>query len=186
MSSHLVDIFEAFRKQVVDIIPETLDVHHCDLRDPLYLGPELARDIEGATQSHETFLNALILSPLTPEASSADAAAISQDWLYRMDLYFIYRRGPGLSLRDVVQKWGDPLHDILNQYQLRRLAGLNRMKNTAGKVAAYVTGFKVAGPPDFYRETENGALYPLDMACFAIPLEIELAVQLDPETRRIA
>jgi hypothetical protein len=41
----------------------------------------------------------------------------------------------------------------------------------------------VPGPPDYYAEADNDALYSLGLACFRIRVEVELTTLLDPEYR---
>jgi len=184
LSSYIVPLFDQLKALAFDNLPATFGVHHVELADPWHLGPELARDIEGELQDGREFLNALVVSPLPTDVGELDAQETGQTWTVHWDVFFIYKRGP--NLRQVAEGWADPLHDILGQRQLRRLGNLTGMRNSRGVKSAHVTGFRVAGPPDFYRETENGALYGEGMACFTIPLEVEVLVQLDPETRSIA
>jgi len=183
MSSYVTSIFDQLKTLALTKMPDTFDVHHVELADPWYLGPELERDVQGATQDNEQFLNAIIVSPLPSDVEDLDAQEVGQTWTLHWEIFFIYKRGP--HLRQVIDGWGDPLHDILGQRQLRRLGGLSGIRNSYGQKSAYVQGFRVAAPPDFYRQEENDRLYPLGMACFTIPIDVELAVQLDPDTRRI-
>lgn len=180
MASNITTIFDRMRTLVIDRLPSTFDVHHAALRDPWYLGPELMRDIEGAQQAGDSFLNAVVVSPGQPAHEIADASEQTQAWVQPLDFYFIYRRGP--SLYDVAQHWADPLHEILCQHQLRRLDDL-KFYDTLGRKTGHVVGFNVGGSPDLYAEPDNNALYPLGMACFSQRIEVESMVQLDPDAR---
>ena len=181
MASHLPAIFRRLQALVFDKLPASFDIHSTSLFDRWRVGPELDGDIEGEQgQAAKPFLNAIIVSPVEPQEQVGDLAEASGQWTLPLDILFVYRRGP--DLLNVAETWADPLHDILCQRQLRRLDNLT-FHDSNGRKAGHVTGYRVAGPPDFYSEADNDALYGLGLACFRIRVEVELMTLLDPEYR---
>lgn len=176
VSGYLTAVARQIQSLVIDKLDATkFGVNHSAWRDPWYLGPELARDID-ATDG--PFLNAIILSPLPTAVYPADEQAAAEAWQQEWLLYFVYRRET--SLADVAANWAEPLADVLRQYQLTRLGGL-RYYDDAGRQRGHCTGFRVVGPPDLYVEAENNVLNGLGLACFALTLRVESLIALDPD-----
>jgi hypothetical protein len=176
---YLIDTARAIQSLIVDKLPESVfNVHHAALRDPWYLGPELARDIDASAGAGEPFLNAIILAPLPAAVEDVDAQHAAQVWRQDWLLYFVYPRTAGTAT--ATEQWAEPLWDILNEYQLQRLGNLvyyDRLDRRRG----HCTDFRVVGPPDIYAEAENNILAPLGLACFAQTLRVESVQALDPD-----
>lgn len=181
MASHLPAIFRQLQTLVFDKLPAAFDVHSTSLYDRWRVGPELDGDIEGAQSVGRQFLNAVVVSPVESQEAVGDLAETTGQWTLPLDVIFIYKRGP--DLLSVAETWADPLHDILNGRELRRLGNL-AFSDTQDRRTGHVQGFRVAGPPDFYSEGDNDALYGLGLACFRIRLEVTVITLLDPNYRR--
>lgn len=179
MTGYITTVAATIQSLIVDKLSESVfGVHHAALRDPWYLGPELARDIDASAEASESFLNAIILAPMPAAVADADEQGAAQVWTQDWLLYFIYPRTAGTAA--ATEQWAEPLWDVLNSYQLRRLDGLV-FKDSQGRRRGHCTGFSVIGPPDIYAEAENNALAPLGLACFAQTLRVESVMLLDPD-----
>lgn len=182
MASYLPAIYRQLQRLVFDRLPPSLDVKSNSLYDRWRLGPELDRDIEGKRTDGGLFLNAIVVSPLAPIETDADAADTAALWTYPLDIRFLYLRRQDRDLLHVCEAWADPLHDILCRAELHRLGNLI-FRDSVGRQVGHVTKYRVVGPPDFYDEAVNNVLAPLDLACFRQQISVELVTVLDPKRR---
>ena len=169
MASCVVDIYEKLRELALDPIADTLDVQHIELADPYLLGP----DIFGSDT-----LNALVVSPLTPTTNYGDGTQHMKKIEQPYQVAVVFKRGD-MALSDIVQRYATPLHDCLEQYELRRLGNLS-LYNTAGKNIGHVVNFLV-DEPDFF-PPDNDDLYPGGLACFTIQVQVNYLKILDTDT----
>ena len=170
MASHLIQLYDAIKTLALSAATQTaLGIKYIDFADYYRVGPELGDRI--ARMGPQEGLNAIIISPLSPEETPADAAKRTRRITQPFDIFYVWKRVNGdvqVELRDVIEKWADPLHDILCSEQLRRLGNL-RLQDGSGQYVGQVVGFDVSLPnvdvPD------NDALYPIGLACFSIRVE---------------
>ena len=177
MASHLIQLYDAIRKTALDPAQANLDIKYIDFADYYRVGPELGDRI--ARMGPQDALNAVIVAPLAPEEMPADAAKRTRQVTQPFDIFYIWKReveGVQVDLRDVIEKWADPLHDVLRTEKMRRLDNLS-LTDARGKRVGYVVGFDVSLPnvdvPD------NDALYPIGLACFAIRVEVYYIVAIE-------
>lgn len=177
MASHLVELYEAIRNNALLPSQDSLNIKYIDFADYYRVGPELGDRI--ARMGPQEALNAVIVAPLAPEETPADAAKRSRQVSQPFDIFYIWKReteGVQVDLRDVIEKWADPLHDVLRSEKMRRLNNL-RLTDGAGHPVGHVVGFDVSLPnvdiPD------NDALYPIGLACFAIRVEVYYVVAIE-------
>lgn len=176
MASHVVEIYEAMRNQCLIPAQAGLDVNYIDLADYYRLGPELSDRI--ARMGKQKGLNAVIVSPLSPEESSADASHRLRKVVQPYEVFFIWKR-TDTDLKDAIEKYADPLHDVLCAEQVRRLGNL-KLHDASGNKVGHVTAVDVSvpdmDPPD------NADLYP-NLACCSIRVEISYVTTRDYETQ---
>lgn len=180
MASHLVQIYRAIKSTCLDPNQPGLGVNYIDFADYYRVGPELGDRI--ARLGPQEGLNAIIVAPLAPDEEPADAAKRLRKVTQPFDVFFIYKReneGVQTDLVDIIEKYADPLHDVLCAEQARRLGNL-KLTNAGGDRVGHVVGFDVFVPntdvPD------NDALYPLGLACFTIRVEVHYITARDRET----
>ena len=177
MASHIVDIFEVLRTRCFDKLPADMGINHVELSDPYTVGPELRTG---------RALNAIIVAPMEPTVNPADAAQMTKRVELPLLIYFIFKRG-NVTFRDVIERYVDPLHNVLEQYELRRLGGVQfygRANNPGerGKLVARVVNFRVDEPNLF--PPDNDDLYPLGLACFTIPVQVNYIKVMDTDNQQ--
>lgn len=174
MASHLIQLYDAIRDNALTPSQENLGIRYIDFADYYRVGPELGDRI--ARMGPQDALNAVIVAPLAPEETPADAAKRTRQVTQPFDIFYIYRRehdNVQVDLRDVIEKWADPLHDLLCTEKMRRLNNLS-LTDGSGHRTGYVVGFDVSLPN--VDVADNDALYPIGLACFAIRVEVYYVV----------
>lgn len=173
----VVDIYNKLHDLVLLPVSEALGVNLIDLSDPYLIGPELGNRIKRL--GPQKGLNCIILAPLNPMFTDGDAAAYTKKIEYPMNIYFIFKRGE-TTLKEIVLKYANPLHDALEQHTVRRLGNLRFKNQKTGKDIGHVVNF-VVGEPDFF-PPDNDDLYPDGLGCFVIPVKVNYIRVLDPAT----
>lgn len=166
MASPVAQFYDEIVSRAIAPAQQSLGINHIELADYNAVGPELGDRISRMGRQHG--LNAVVLVPTTPEEDDhLDAARRGRKVTQPFDLFFVWRRN-GTTMRDVIDKWANPLHDSLCASQMRRLGGL-RLMDALRRPVGHVTGVDVSypdlDPPD------NSALYP-HMSCFSIALRV--------------
>jgi len=176
MSTHVVEIHDALADLVLRPIADKLGVKHIDFADPYLVGPELGNRVKRL--GPQDGLNCIVVSPMPPQDDPADAAKQTKRVEYPLDIYFIFRR-EGAELRDIVQRYVNPLHDELEKIQLQRLGNL-KLYNARGRQVGHVVNFGV-GEPNLF-PPDNDDLYPFGLAAFTIGVQVNYIRVCDPDT----
>jgi len=177
VASQVVKLYTAIADLALRPAQERLRINYIDLEDANRTGVEFGDRVKRL--GPQRALNAVIVSPMTPEEQPADAARRNVLVVQPFNVCYIYKREPTTELKDIVEQWADPLHDVLNAEQMRRLGNLT-LTDAAGNRIGHVDGF-VAFLPDF-DSANNAMLYEVGLACFDIRVEVSYRIAKDYET----
>lgn len=181
MATHLVSIYDRLYDLCFKPAQQQLNIGSVDIADVYRLGPELGDRVKRL--GPQKALNVVVVVPRPPtDDAPASADGRTRKVAQPLDIYFVWKRAD-VEMRDAIQKYADPLHDLLTQEQVRRLGNL-RLHDASNNNVGHVTNFSVGvpnlDPPD------NDDLYPIGLACFSIGVEVSYIhiLDVDNSTRR--
>lgn len=176
--SHVVPIYERLRELVFDKLPESFNVHLIDLTDPYHIGAELHDRLKRL--GPQNGLNAIIVSPLEPEEDiDGDAGQWTKTVVLPLLIYFVYKRGD-TTLAEASDRWADPLQEILDAEEVRRLDNFELRDRRLNKKVGHVINF-IVGEPNF-DPPDNDDLYTMGLACFTIGVQVRFIKSRDVGT----
>lgn len=171
MASHLVEIYDALANQCIRPLQDGMGIKWIDLGDYYRLAPDM-----------KNALNAVLVVPLEPEDGPGDSAHRLRRVAQPFDVFFVWPRSKGgvpTDMRQVIEKYADPLHDVLCAEQVRRLDNL-KLHDAKGRAVGHVTAVDVGpvnmDPPD------NADLYP-HLSCLSIRVEVSYITARDFDTQ---
>jgi len=186
----LIPIFEQLKTKVIEEFPSVLYDSDTDvfmLRDPMNLGPSVARDIEGKLKRDTTPTRYMyIFSPKDFTAEMADAMHGSQRWDEEFDMYWVSPRVSGSSEVTIAELSvnAESILETLASKTTRDYMEKFRFFNSTGKNVGHTIHFHVLGPPDYLVETVNESIYPLGFRAVRYRLMLESIIMQDALDRK--